>query len=368
MAVLFLCSYTSDTGKFLAQKRGCTKIRVDAGWPLLMFISCTPEGRNHCCMTSLYSTIQTSLTPSFQQKVSNHKPQTRGLLDCMWEQCEYQSRDTACDNGSAKVDLISSTDSTNIMLDLNWKTWIIRLVLPSPHEDLPPSSALGTVWKCRYYCRIPIQVSWRWQVIFCHKQYNTLVQTNVSCDGPTPTAEKLDSANVLSIWNLNLNSVPPGCIWLQDKQLPRQQKSKQTEHHTQRSPLNVFTNSEGSYSLPCQWINKRVQLLINGTRLALSYTTIIISCRKGSQSQSARVMSATKVTQQIIYCFPRAGKALEAKGVSKLSFERQWKKNLRWRFSELTKAVSYTILIHLNILSASKTCHLKYLLQGLFVN
>lgn len=237
-----------------------------------------------------------------------------------------------------------------------------------PWELTAQLSTGDSVRKCWYYCRIPIQVSWRWQVIFCHKQYDTLVQTNVACDGPTPTAEKLDSANVLSIWNLNLSSVPPGCIWLQDKQLPRQQKSKQTEHHTQRSPLNVFTNSEGSYSLPCQWINKRVQLLINGTRLALSYTTIIISCRKGSQSQSTRVMSATKVTQQIIYCFLRAGKALEAKGVSKLSFERQWKKNLRWRFSELTKALSYTILIHLNILSASKTCHLKYLLEGLFVN
>lgn len=41
-------------------------------------------------------------------------------------------------------------------------------------------------------------------------------------------------------------------------------------------------------------------------------------------------------------------------------------KELRWRFSKLTKALSYTILIHLNILSASKTCCLKYLLQGPF--
>lgn len=39
-------------------------------------------------------------------------------------------------------------------------------------------------------------------------------------------------------------------------------------------------------------------------------------------------MPGTEVTQQIIYCFLHAGKALEAKGVSRLSFERQWKKNL----------------------------------------
>jgi len=49
--------------------------------------------------------------------------------------------------------------------------------------------------------------------------------------------------------------------------------------------------------------------------------------KKGSQSQRARAMSGTRVTQQIIYCFLHAGKALEAKGVSEPSLERQWKKN-----------------------------------------
>lgn len=41
-------------------------------------------------------------------------------------------------------------------------------------------------------------------------------------------------------------------------------------------------------------------------------------------------------------------------------------KELRWRFSKLTKALSYTTLIHLNILSASKTYRLRDLLQGPF--
>lgn len=42
-------------------------------------------------------------------------------------------------------------------------------------------------------------------------------------------------------------------------------------------------------------------------------------------------------------------------------------KEPRWGFSKLTKALSYTILIHINILSASKPCRLKYLLQGPFL-
>lgn len=41
-------------------------------------------------------------------------------------------------------------------------------------------------------------------------------------------------------------------------------------------------------------------------------------------------------------------------------------KELRWRFSKLTKALSYFILIHLNILSASQMCRLEYSLQGPF--
>lgn len=139
-----------------------------------------------------------------------------------------------------------------------------------------------------------------------------------------------ESADVLNIWNLNLKSVSLGHTCCSTSQhIPSQQKSKQTKCRTKQSPLNASQiDSEGSSSLPCQWINKRVQLLINVTQLSLPYTTIIISCKKGSQSQRARAVSGTRVTQQIIYCFLHAGKALEAKGVSKLPFERQWKKNL----------------------------------------
>lgn len=177
---------------------------------------------------------------------------TSGILDYVWEQRKNQTRDTACDTRSAKDDLISSTDSRKIMMDMKGKTWILRLGPIKPQWELTAQLSTGDSVKMSVLLQGPDlgqQTLW-------YKQYYPSVQTNVACDGPTPTAEKLGSANVLNIWNLNLNSVPPGCTWLQDKRVPRRQKSKQTECHTRQSPLNAFANRQRRQLLTPMPMNK----------------------------------------------------------------------------------------------------------------
>lgn len=149
-----------------------------------------------CTAPGIIQTWQsTAVFPT--ESIQSWTTDTSGILDHMWEQCKYQPRDMACDTRSAKENLISSTDSTNVMMDLKGKTWILRLDLSNPAENLQPSSALGIVWKCWYYCRILISVSRHCQVAFWCKQQYTLLQTNVACDGPH---QHLRNLAVLMFW------------------------------------------------------------------------------------------------------------------------------------------------------------------------
>lgn len=176
-----------------------------------------------------------------------------GRLDSVWEQSRYQPCHTGWDTRSAKENFSSSS---NIMRDLKGKTWMLRLDLQNPAENLQPSSAL--VWKWCYCCRILIWGSRHWAFrYYVLLWYYVLLSILIKCIINNNTLQfkqtwlVMGPQHQLRNWEALLECEYLKCeskfcpsLWLQGKELPTQQKNKQAEYYTKQSPLNASANRQ----------------------------------------------------------------------------------------------------------------------------
>lgn len=245
---------------------------------------------------------------------SNLKDSTilrRGRLDSEWEQSKYQPCHTVCDTTSAKENSSSSTNLNSQAgppepcweLTAQFRTCVETLLLLQD-PDLGQQTLSILMQTIIHFSSNKRGLWWA---------HSNSWETGKLCQD-------------LNTWNVNLNSVP-----LSDSRVrnfPHSRRTKRqsiTQSRAQQKPL--LTDSRGSSSLPCQWINnwECSYWLMSHCSLCPTQQSSFLTTK--SQSQRAGAMSGTGVTQQIIYCFLHAGKALQAKGVSKLPFDRQWKRD-----------------------------------------